>query len=82
MSGGGKLPIIVPLLESKDVASIDELDDHILLLEAARHRLDVEWSESLGVFEERLGHQMLGYPSLVAYLKEAPDQPRQPCRRR
>jgi len=64
-----KLPIIVPLLEGKDVVSIDELDDHILLLEAARHRLDVEWSESLGVFEERLGHQVLGYPSLVAYLK-------------
>ena len=38
------------------------------LLEAARHRLDVEWSESLGVFEERLGHQLHGYTSLVAYL--------------
>ncbi len=70
MSGGRKLPIIVPLLESKDGVSIDELDDHILLLEAARHRLDVEWSESLGVFEERLGHQVLGYPSLVPYLKD------------
>ena len=48
MSGGEKLPIIIPLLEDKDV----------------------EWSESLGVFDERLGHQVLGYPSLVAYLKD------------
>ena len=43
MSGGEKLPIIIPLLEDKDVA----------------------WSESLGVFDERLGHQVFGYPSLV-----------------
>ena len=63
------MPIIIPLLDDKDVVSIDELDDHLLLLEAARHRLDVEWCESLGVFEERDGHQVHGYPSLVAYLK-------------
>jgi hypothetical protein len=60
---------MIPLLDDKDVVSIDELDDHLLLLEAARHRLDVEWCESLGVFEERDGHRVLGYPSLVAYLK-------------
>ena len=69
MSRREKLPIIIPLLEGKDVASVDELDDHILLLEAARHRLDVEWCESLGVFEEHDGHRVHGYPSLVAYLK-------------
>ena len=46
------------------------MDDHILLLEAARDRLDVEWCESLGVFEERDGHQVHGYPSMVAYLKD------------
>jgi len=67
---GGEMPIIIPLLPDKEASSVDELDDHILLLEAARHRLDVEWCESLGVFEERGGHDLFGYPSLVAYLKD------------
>ena len=39
---GGEMPIIIPLLPDKEASSVDELDDHILLLEAARHRLDVE----------------------------------------
>lgn len=69
MAGGEKLPIIIPLLEEKETAPIDELDDQILLLEAARHRLDVEWTELVGVFEEREGHRVHGYPSMVAYLK-------------
>ncbi len=69
MAGGDRLPIIIPLLDDKEGSSIDELDDHILLLETARRRLDVEWTESLGVFEERKGHEAHGYPSAVAYLK-------------
>ena len=64
------MPIIIPLLSDKEGASVDELDDHILLLEAARHRLDVEWCEVLGVFEEGDGHRVFGYPSLVAYLRD------------
>jgi hypothetical protein len=67
---GGEMPIIIPLLSDKEGASVDELDDHILLLEAARHRLDVEWCESLGEFEHRKGHEVFGYPSLIAYLKD------------
>lgn len=69
MAGGDRLPIIIPLLEDKELASIDELDDHILLLEAARRRLDVEWTESIGVFEDRKGHEVFSYPNMVAYLK-------------
>jgi hypothetical protein len=68
--GKGEQPeIVVPLLADKEGAPIDELDDHILLLEAVRHRLEVEWAESLGVFEDRDGHEVHGYPSMVAYLK-------------
>ncbi len=69
MAGGDRLPIIIPLLEDKERASIDELDDHILLLETARRRLDVEWTESIGVFEDRKGHEVYRYPNMVAYLK-------------
>jgi hypothetical protein len=69
MNGGETQGIVIPVLVEKDAASVDELDDHILLLEAARHRLEVEWTESLGVFEGREGHRALGYPSPVAYLK-------------
>ncbi len=63
------MPIIIPLLDDKDTASVDELDEHILLLEAARHHLDVEWTESLACFEVRDGPSLGGYPSLVAYLR-------------
>ena len=69
MAGGDRLPIIIPLLDDKELASIDELDDHILLLETARRRLDVEWTESIGVFEDRKGHEVYRYPNMVAYLK-------------
>lgn len=58
------------MLDDKEGASVEELDDHILLLEAARHRLDVEWTESLGVFEERRGHDLFGHPSVIAYLRD------------
>ena len=70
MAGGDRLPIIIPLLDDKELASIDELDDHMLLLEAARRRLDVEWTESVGVFEDRKGHEVYRYPNMVAYLKD------------
>lgn len=70
MAGRNRLPIIIPLLECKDEVQLDELDEHILLLEAARHHLDVEWTESLGEFEARDGHDVFGYASLVAYLKD------------
>jgi hypothetical protein len=69
MSGGERLPIIIPLLDDKEAASVDELDDHLLLLEMARHRLDIEWCESVGTFEDKGGHHCYGYPNLVAYLK-------------
>jgi len=39
-AGGDRLPIIIPLLDDMEGADIDELDEHLLLLEAARHRLD------------------------------------------
>ncbi len=68
--GKGEQPrIVVPLLVDKEGAPIDELDDHILLLEFVKHRLDVEWTESLAAFEDRDGHEVHGYPSIVAYLK-------------
>lgn len=70
MAGRNRLPIIIPLLECKDEVRLDELDEHILLLEAARHHLDVEWTQSLGEFEARDGHDVFGYASLVAYLKD------------
>lgn len=40
-----------------------------MLLEAARHQLDVEWTETLGVADASGDHDVMGYPSTVAYLK-------------
>ncbi len=40
-----------------------------MLLEAARHSLDVEWAQTLGAAEAAGDHEVMGYPSMVAYLK-------------
>jgi hypothetical protein len=36
------MPIIIPRLNDLAAASMDERVDHLMLLEAARHSLDVE----------------------------------------
>jgi hypothetical protein len=63
------MPIIIPRLEDPAAVSTDERDDHLMLLEAARHALDVEWTETLAVADESGDHDVMGYPSTVAYLK-------------
>lgn len=50
-------------------ASVDERDEHLMLLEAARHQLDVEWTQTLAAAEDAGDHDVMGYPSMVAYLK-------------
>ena len=40
-----------------------------MLLEAARQHLDVEWIQTLGAAEAAGDHDVIGYPSMVAYLK-------------
>jgi hypothetical protein len=65
----GLMPIIIPRLEDPASASFDERDEHLMLLEAARHALDVEWTRTLGVSDESGDHHVMGYPSTVAYLK-------------
>jgi hypothetical protein len=62
-------PIVIPRLADPASASVDERDEHLMLLEAARHALDVEWTETLAVFESGGDHDVFGYPSTVAYLK-------------
>lgn len=63
------LPIIIPRLDDPAAASVDERDEHLMLLEAARQTLDVEWTETLAAAEAASDHDVLGYPSMVAYLK-------------
>jgi hypothetical protein len=63
------MPIIIPRLEHPSVASVDERDEHLMLLEAARHALDVEWTETLAAAETAADHHVMGYPSMVAHLK-------------
>ena len=40
-----------------------------MLLESARHALDVEWTETLAFADAEKDHDLFGYPSTVAYLK-------------
>ncbi len=63
------MPIIVPRLEDPASASADERDEHLMLLEAVRHALEVEWTETLAASEQAGDHDLHGYPSSVAYLK-------------
>ena len=49
---------------------MDERDEHLMLLEAARQSLDVEWTETLAAAEAAGDHDVMGYPSMVAYLKD------------
>jgi hypothetical protein len=63
------MPIIIPRLEDPASASVDERDEHLMLLEAARHRLEIEWTQTLAAAEDADDHDVMGYPSMVAYLK-------------
>ncbi|HEX6221836.1 MAG TPA: hypothetical protein VF115_12140 [Acidimicrobiia bacterium] len=65
-----KPPIIIPRLDDPVSASADERDEHLMLLEAARHHLDVEWTETLAAAESAGDHDLMGYPSTVAYLTD------------
>ena len=65
----GVMPIVIPRLDDPASVSVDERDEHLMLLEAARHSLDVEWTETLAVFEAGGDYEVMGYPSTVAYLK-------------
>jgi hypothetical protein len=63
------MPIIIPRLDDPASASVDERDEHLMLLEAARHVLDVEWIETLAASENAGDHEVLGFSSTIAYLK-------------
>lgn len=66
----GLQPIVIPRLAEPSEASIDERDEHLMLLEAARHHLDVEWTQTLAAADAAGDHDSMGYPSMVAYLKD------------
>lgn len=61
--------IEIPRLIDPGSATVDERDDHLMLLEAARHLLEVEWTETLAVADEAGDHHVMGFPSMIAYLK-------------
>ena len=61
---------MILILLDKESASIDELDEHLVLIKAAKTHLETEWTESIGTFDSRDGHNVHGYSSSVAYLKD------------
>lgn len=66
---GQRQPIVIYRLDDHAEVSADERDEHLMLLEAARQALDVEWTETLAAAEDAGDHEVMGYPSTVAYLK-------------
>ncbi len=69
-ASGGMMPIIIPRLDDKDGVSAYERDEHLMLLEAARHSLEVEWTETLAAADAAADHHLFSQPSTVAYLKD------------
>ncbi len=63
--------IEIPTLEDPEAVTADERHEHILLLEAARNRIDQQLAETIGVADELSDHDAFGYPSTVSYLKAA-----------
>ena len=70
MTRGERLPIIIPRLVDPEAVSADERDEQLMLLEAARTSLDVEWTYTLAVSDAEADHDLFGYPSTIAYLKD------------
>lgn len=68
-SSGQPGPIVIPRLGDPFSASVDERDEHLMLLEAARQQLEVQWTETLAAAEDAGDPDVMGYPSMVAYLK-------------
>ena len=62
--------IVIPRLEDPESASPDERDEHLMLLEAARHSLDVEFIRTLAAADAASDHHLMSYPSTVACLKD------------
>ena len=54
-SGG---PIVMPRLDEPDSATVDERDEHLMLLEAARHTLEVEWTKTLAASDAARDHDV------------------------
>lgn len=63
-------PIVIPRLGDPESASPDERDEHLMLLEAARQALEIEWTETVAVADREGDHDLFGYPSTVAYFKD------------
>lgn len=62
-------PLVIPRLDDPGSASVDERDEHLMLLEAARHVLEAEWTKTLAASDAAEDHDVFGYSSTVAYLK-------------
>jgi len=70
MGRGERLPIIIPRLDDPAAASADERDEHLMLLEVARHELEVQFTKTLAAADAAGDHDLFSYPSSVAYLKD------------
>ncbi len=62
-------PVVIPRLGDPKAATFDVRDEHLMLLEAARHELEVEWTRVLAASDAASDHDAMNYPSTVAYLK-------------
>lgn len=62
--------MVIPRLASPESASVDERDEHLMLLEAARQNLEAEWTKTLSAADAAGDHDIFGYPSTVAYLED------------
>ncbi|MEA1903259.1 MAG: hypothetical protein U9N56_07020 [Actinomycetota bacterium] len=70
MGKGEMNPIVIPRLEDPWVVPAEERDEHLALLEEASQHLEIERTMTLAVSDANNDHELFGYPSSVAYLKD------------
>lgn len=72
MGKGDALGLAIQALEIEDleVLPIEDVGEDLVRFEELSRRFEAERSRRIGVFDSRRGHEVLGYPSAIAFLKD------------
>ncbi|MEE8374807.1 MAG: DUF222 domain-containing protein [Acidimicrobiia bacterium] len=72
MGKGDALGLAIQALETEDleVLPIEDVGEDLVWFEELSRRFEAERSRRIGVFDSHQGHDVVGYPSAVAFLKD------------
>ncbi|MFV1962683.1 MAG: hypothetical protein ACC658_12740, partial [Acidimicrobiia bacterium] len=72
MGKGDALGLAIAALETEDLDGLplEDVGEDLVWFEEFSRRFEAERSRRIGVFDSHEGHDVLGYPSAVAFLKD------------